>query len=83
MPVSHWTEADSRKAREIWEQYQRQHDLSHLAGQTAGIDPASGRIYFGDSIQAVVLQRDAQGSNAPLFFQRIGAPAYYRKGRRP
>ena len=75
MTVSNWTEADSNRAREIWSEYQRHHDLSEKTGRTAGIDPASGRIWFGDSIQDVIAQRDADGSEAPLL---IGSNASVR-----
>ena len=80
MTVSNWTEADSSRAREIWSNYQRDHDLSEKTGHTAGIDPASGHIWFGESIQDVVAQRNADGSEAPLFFVRVGSATYYRKG---
>lgn len=80
MSVTKWTEADSSRSQEIWSEYQARHDLSEKAGQTAGIDPASGRIWFGESIQQVIAQRDADGSEAPLFFARVGSAAYYRKG---
>ncbi len=66
MTVSNWTEAESNRAQEIWSDYQQHHDLSGKAGLTAGIDPAGGRIWFGDSIQDVIVQRDADGSAAPL-----------------
>jgi hypothetical protein len=80
MTVSTWTEADSNRAQEIWSQYQRHHDVSSKVGQTAGIDPVSGSIWFGDSIQDVIAQRDADGSVVPLFFIRVGSESYYRKG---
>ena len=80
MTSSHWTEADSERAQAIWSEFQKQHDLSQKIGQTAGIDPATGRIWLGDSIEQVVSQRNAEGSNAPLFFMRVGSPTYYRKG---
>ena len=80
MTVSDWTEADSDRAKALWAEYERSHDLSKEAGQTAGIEPASGRIWFGDSIQDVIAQRDADGSAAPLFFVRVGSATYYRKG---
>jgi hypothetical protein len=51
-------------------------------GQTAGIDPRSERIWLGESIQAVIAQRDSDGSEAPLFFVRVGSATYYRKGAR-
>ena len=54
--------------------------MSKKVGQTAGVDPASGCIWFGDSIQDVIAQRDAEGSEAPLFFVRVGSATYYRKG---
>lgn len=78
-----WTEADSARAKQLWTTYQRQHDLSDCTGKTAGIDPHSGRIWFGDSIRDVVLQRDAEGFDSPLFFERIGSESYLRKGRWP
>jgi hypothetical protein len=80
LTTSNWTEADSRRAQEIWSDYQRHHDLSARAGQTAGIDPATGRIWFGESIEDVVAQRDTAASDSPLFFVRVGHPTYYRKG---
>ncbi len=80
MTVSTWTEADSHRAQAIWAEYRQHHDVSTKKGQTAGIDPVSGRIWFGDSIQDVIVQRDADGSAAPLFFIRVGSETYYRKG---
>ena len=80
MPVSTWTQADSDRAQALWADYQKRHDLSDKVGQTAGIDPASGRIWFGDSVQDVIEQRDAAAIDAPLFFVRAGAATYYRKG---
>lgn len=80
MKVSNWTEADSSRAQEIWSEYQQLHDVSEKVGQTVGIDPVSGRVWFGDSIQDVIAQRDAAGSETPLFFVRVGSATYYRKG---
>lgn len=82
MNASTWTEADTAKAEQIWSTYQQQHDLSALAGRTAGIDPHSGRVWIGESIPDVLSQRDAEGIDALLFFERIGSEAYYRKGGR-
>jgi hypothetical protein len=76
MTGSHWTEADSNRAQEIWSEYQQQHDLTERAGQSAGIDPGSGCIWFGESIQDVIAHRDADGSEAPLFFIRVGSATY-------
>jgi hypothetical protein len=81
MSLEKWTETDSSKARQIWTEYQRQHDLSSREGQTAGIDPRSGRVWFGNSIPEIVLQRDSEGLDSPLFFERVGSDVYYQKGR--
>lgn len=80
MTNSRWTESDSGRAREIWSEYRQRQDVSKKVGQTAGIEPVSGCIWFGDSIQNVIAQRDADGIDAPLFFVRVGSATYYRKG---
>ncbi len=80
MTVSTWTQADSNRAQEIWSNYERHHEVSDKIGQTAGIDPASGRVWLGQSIRDVIAQRDAAASDAPLFFVRVGSATYYRKG---
>ena len=78
-----WDPADSFKCKRIWEEYQQAHDLSARHGQTAGIDPKTGRIWFGESIRDVVDQRAAEGLKSPLFFKRVGHQTYYlKRGRR-
>ena len=74
------TDADLRRALDIWSDYEQQHDLSRRWGETAGIEPITGRVWFGGSIQDVVAQWDADGIAAPLFFVRVGSETYYRKG---
>lgn len=83
MPLAEWNDSDSSRAKQIWKEYLSQHDVSDRLGRTAGIDPHSGRIWFGDSILDIVAQRDAEGLDSPLFFERIGSDTYYRKGRQP
>jgi hypothetical protein len=82
MTTSSWTEADSVRAREVWAEYERSHDLSSRTGQTAGIDPVTGRVWFGGSIKEVVAQLESAGVDTPLYFVRVGSPTYYRKGGR-
>jgi len=74
-----WTEADSRNAKRIWAEYQEQHDITERIGQTAGIDPKSGRIWFGDSILKIVEHRRTEDLDSPLFFERVGYAAYLWK----
>lgn len=83
MNVSQSTNLDTERARQLWAEYQRQHDVSSRKGQSVGIDPVSGRIWFGDSIAGISRQLDAEGIATPLFFVRVGTDHYYRKrGRR-
>jgi hypothetical protein len=79
MPPSPWTEADSARARQIWADYQRQHDVSDCLGQAVGIDPVSGRVWFGESAKDIMLQQQAEGNWAPLYFLRVGQDYYQRK----
>ena len=80
MKHPNWTEADSHKCKQIWAEYQKQHDTTERIGQTAGIDPKSGRIWFGDSISEIVEHRRTEGLTSPLFFERVGFRTYFRKG---
>ena len=82
MTASTWTESDTAKAEQIWSDYQERHDLSACIGKTAGIDPNTGRVWIGESIQDVLSQRNADGIDSLLFFERIGSKTYYRKGGR-
>lgn len=77
-----WTESDTQKAKEIWEEYQKTHDVSDRKGQAAGIDPKTGEIWFGESALDIVDLRESQGLNSLLFFVRVGYPTYWRKGGR-
>ena len=74
------TEVDVDRARQIWAEYQKQHDVSDRVGQAVGIDPVSGRIWFGESIVDISRQLDAEGIDVPLYFVRAGYDYYYRKG---
>ena len=82
MKHSNWTEADSLNAKRIWVEYQKQHDITERIGQTAGIDPKSGRIWFGTSAIEIVECRRAEGLTSPLFFERVGFKTYFQKGGR-
>lgn len=76
------TPAEFQKAQEIWETYQRTHDLSGDVGRTAGVDPTTGEVWIGESIEDVVEKRKQAGHDSPLLFKRIGSATYYRKGGR-
>ena len=80
MSVSTLTDEDVARACRIWAEYQQDHDLSDRTGQAAGIDPASGRIWFGESAKDIVQQMDAEGINTLFYCVRVGFDYYLRKG---
>ena len=80
MAINTWNESETKRARQYWEEYQRQHDVSDEQSQTAGIDPVSGRIWFGASAKEIVAQMETAGVAIPLYFVRVGIDYYLRKG---
>lgn len=76
------TEADAQRAEALWAEYQRSHDVSDRIGETVGIEPETGAMWFGESIIDVADQRDNAGVHRPLHFIRVGFKTYFRKGRR-
>jgi hypothetical protein len=79
MSISTWTEADTARALEIWAEYQRQHDVSDRKGQAVGIDPATGRIWFGESATDIWRQMDQEGIKSLIYLTRVGSNYYGRK----
>jgi len=82
MFVSPWKPEYTVAAERYWAEYQKTHDLTDRLDQTAGIDPNTGQIWFGESIPDVIKQRDAEGISTPLRFERVGSVTYYIKGGR-
>jgi hypothetical protein len=82
MAQATWTSADLQRAMQLWAEYEKNHDLSDRLGQTAGIDPVSGHIWFGESAKDIWRQQDAEGTQAPCYFVRVGKDHYLRKGGR-
>ena len=76
------TKVDVTRAQQIWADYQANHDISDRLGQAVGIDPSSGRIWFGKDIVDIGEQMKAEGLDIPLYFVRAGRDYYYRKGGR-
>lgn len=82
MVTSPWTETDTATALRIWEEYQKTHDVSERKGQAAGIDPVSGRVWFGDTGLEIKQQMVAEGIDRPFYCVRVGYSYYFRKGGR-
>jgi hypothetical protein len=73
---------DIDRARAIWDEYQKHHDITPFIDQTAGIEPVSGRIWIGESAADVYRKKVADGCDAPIYVVRVGYDYYVRKGRR-
>ena len=82
MSDTNWSPAQKERALQLWAEYQQQNDLTARLGQTAGIDPVSGRVWFGKSAKDIWLQQDAEGIDAPCYYVRVGKDYYLRKGGR-
>ncbi|MGD0089112.1 MAG: hypothetical protein ABSE73_04270 [Planctomycetota bacterium] len=80
MPVDTWTAEDTAKAKKIWAEYQKTHDVSAWKEKTAGIDPDTGRVWFGEWATDIDDQLDAEGIKALLYFVRVGYDWYLVKG---
>lgn len=75
-----WTEEDTQRAVAFWEEYQKTHDITPYLGQTAGIDPKTGRVWFGKSAQDIWRQQDREGTPVPFYSVCVGKTYYRRKG---
>jgi hypothetical protein len=77
--MSTTTTLDIERAREIWTQYQADHDIGPLLGKTAGIDPVTGRTWFGESALDVHHKMQADGFDVPVYVVSVGHDYYLRK----
>ena len=82
MAVHAWRDEETTRAQQWWAVYQQTHDLTARRGQTAGIDPVQGQVWFGNSAKAIAAQLAAEGIAVPLYFVRVGNDYYLRKGGR-
>lgn len=73
-------DADTQRALQLWDEYQKSHDVSALHGKAVGIDPASGRVWFGDTAREVAQNARADGATSRIIGLRVGQPYYLRKG---
>ncbi len=73
---------DTDRARQIWDEYQREHDVMSLKGNVAAIDPSSGQVWIGESGIDVADRLKAEGVTSPVYLVRVGYDHYVQKGRR-
>jgi hypothetical protein len=82
MAASSTSFVDVDRAKTLWEEYCREHDVRLQKGQTVGIEPVSGRVWFGESATDVHRKMVAEGIDRPAYFVRVGYDYYLRKGSR-
>lgn len=73
---------DTEKAKEIWAEYQRTHDLSGMEQLAVGIDPETGEVHFGKSTKEIGHRLESEGRFKPLFYRWVNNPYYFRRGPR-
>ena len=76
-----WRPGQTEKALRIWQEYQREHDVSDLQGRTVAIAPDTGRVWSGADLLDIAAQREAEGSTEPTLALRVGHDHYVRKGQ--
>ena len=72
MPTTAWKPEYTARAQDVWERYERDHDLTTQRGKVAGIDPETVRIWIGESGVEVAEQMEAEEVEAPVYLIRIG-----------
>jgi len=83
MPTEVLSDFDVEKAKVVWAEYQRTHDLSERTGEAVGVDPTTGELFFGRGAGEIIDKLRAEGRFRFLMFWRIGYPCYSRaRGRR-
>lgn len=73
---------DVDKAKEVWAEYERTHDLRGMEQMAVGIDPDSGEVHFGKSMADIVERLDREGRFRPLFYRWVNDSSYYHLGGR-
>ncbi len=76
-------ELDGAKAKSIWAEYQRTHDVSAFRGQVVGVDPVSGDVFIGGRASGELVDRLlTEGLWRPLLVWRVGFNYYGRRRER-
>lgn len=82
MATSTPSKLDTARAKEIWEEYARTHDLTGQDRKAVGIDPSTGEVFLGSSAKEIIANLQKDGRFRPLFFRWVNDPYYFRRGHR-
>ena len=80
-PTTH-QRLDTDKAKQIWSEYERTHDLSGMQLLAVGIDPETGEVHFGESMHEIGDRLEREGRFKPLFYRWVNDPYYFHRGAR-
>jgi hypothetical protein len=73
---------DAEKAQQIWAEYERTHDLRGQERLAVGIDPDTGEVHFGKSLEDIGERLEREGRFKPLYYRWVNDPNYYHRGGR-
>ena len=82
MTAAKWKPDYTTHAQQVWEEFQRSHDLSAKHGQVAAINPESERVWIGKTAVDIARQMQEEGVDAPVYLVRVGDRHFLHKGRR-
>jgi hypothetical protein len=63
-------DANMERAKQIWAEYQRTHDVAALEGQTVAVDLETGRVLTGSSAYVIRKKHPEVGTRSPLMVVR-------------
>jgi hypothetical protein len=82
MVTAQWKPDYTARAQQIWESFQRSHDLTDKMGMVGAIDPETERVWIGESAVDIARQMQADCIDSPVYLVRVGDRHFLHKGRR-
>ena len=74
MALSPRVSVDVDKAKRLWEEYEKTHDLSDQQNLAVGIDADTGEIHFGETAKAISLRLLREGRHSPDYSPLLRRP---------
>ncbi len=75
-----WKPDYTERADRFWAEYQKTLGVTDRMGQALGVDPLTGKIWFGTSILDMMDQHKTMQQVSPLFYLRAGRRSCDRVG---
>lgn len=71
------------RGSDVWARYQESHDVSHLRGQVAAVDPESRNVWIGVEAVEAIDEMNANGFDTPVYMVMVGYDYLTVKGKPP